>query len=232
MKRLLTVLLCVALLISMTACGGETETTPTTQPSQPTEPIVVPTVPQDRYWYDNGLHSGDDWNMVIAKHLKGSAACLLLLSPNSAESEYVKNELNFAMNHRIPIHTLLLKQFDLPLDIEMMTGRIQMVEMEGNFQTKLIKALPPEIFSKILDSDQEKDDYNHNMFEILEPLSDRQGTKMFSAKHKRLNYPCTVLEERLQSDEIAENGKIVLYFFSALKYNADIKQNPREKERI
>jgi len=157
-----------------------------------------------RYWYDNGLHSGDDWNMVIAKHLKGSAACLLLLSPNSAESEYVKNELNFAMNHRIPIHTLLLKQFDLPLDIEMMTGRIQMVEMEGNFQTKLIKALPPEIFSKILDSDQEKDDYNHNMFEILEPLSDRQGTKMFSAKHKRLNYPCTVLEERLQSDEIAE----------------------------
>ena len=157
-----------------------------------------------RYWYDNGLHSGDDWNMVIAKHLKGSAVCLLLLSPNSAESEYVKNELNFAMNHRIPIHTLLLKQFDLPLDIEMMTGRIQMVEMEGNFQTKLIKALPPEIFSKILDSDQEKDDYNHNMFEILEPLSDRQGTKMFSAKHKRLNYPCTVLEERLQSDEIAE----------------------------
>ena len=81
-----------------------------------------------RYWYDNGLHSGDDWNMVIAKHLKNSAVCLLLLSPNSAVSEYVKNELNFAMNHRIPIHTLLLKQFDLPLDIEMMTGRIQMVE--------------------------------------------------------------------------------------------------------
>lgn len=100
-----------------------------------------------RYWYDNGLHSGDDWNMVIAKHLKGATACLLLLSPNSATSEYVKNELNFAMNHRIPIHTLLIKQFVLPLDIEMMIGRIQMVGTEGMYQQKLIKALPPEVFS-------------------------------------------------------------------------------------
>lgn len=36
-----------------------------------------------RYWYDNGLHSGDDWNIVIAKHLKESTVCLLILSPNS-----------------------------------------------------------------------------------------------------------------------------------------------------
>lgn len=157
-----------------------------------------------RYWYDNGLHSGDDWNMVIAKHLKGATVCLLLLSPNSAASEYVKNELNFAMNHRIPIHTLLLRQFALPLDIEMMTGRIQMVEMEGDFQSKLIKALPPEIFSKGLESTQGKDDYNHHLFEVVEQLSDRQGTKIFAGRHKRLNYPCSVLEETLQSDEIAE----------------------------
>ena len=101
-----------------------------------------------RYWYDNGLHSGDDWNMVITKHLKGATVYLLLLSPTSAESEYVKNELNFAMNHRVPIHTILIKQFALPLDIEMMTGRIQMIEMEGDYQTKLIKALPPEIFTQ------------------------------------------------------------------------------------
>ena len=157
-----------------------------------------------RYWYDNGLHSGDDWNMVIAKHLKGAAVCLLLLSPNSASSEYVKNELNFAMNHRVPIHTLLLRQFALPLDIEMMTGRIQMVEMEGDFQAKLIKALPPEVFSKVLEPLQGKEDYNHHLFEIVEQLSDRQGTKIFSARHKRLNYPCSVLEERLQNDEISE----------------------------
>lgn len=47
-----------------------------------------------RYWYDNGLHSGDDCNMAIDKHLEEATASLLILSQNSAESEYVKNELN------------------------------------------------------------------------------------------------------------------------------------------
>lgn len=164
-----------------------------------------------RYWYDNGLHSGDDWNMVIAKRLKDAAACLLLLSPNSASSEYVKNELNFAINHRVPIHTLLLKQFDLPLDIEMMTGRIQMVEVLGDYRSKLIKALPPEIFSDSTEHSREKSDYDHPLFEIIEQLSDRQGTKIFSAKHKQLGYSCSALEETFQSDEIAElNSRMLL----------------------
>lgn len=157
-----------------------------------------------RYWYDNGLHSGDDWNMVIAKRLKGAALCLLLLSPNSAVSEYVKNELSFAMNHRIPIHTLLIEQFDLPLDIDMMIGRIQMVEMVGNYQQKLVKALPPEVFAKATGSSQEKDDYTHQLFETEEQLSDRQGTRIFSARHKRLHYRCNILEDSLRSDEIEE----------------------------
>lgn len=99
-----------------------------------------------RYWYDNGLHSGDDWNLVIAKRLMGAAVCLLLLSPNSADSDYVKNELSFALNHRISVHTLLIKKFVLPLDIEMMTGRIQMVEMTAGYQEKLIRSLPREVF--------------------------------------------------------------------------------------
>ena len=100
-----------------------------------------------RYWYDDGLHSGDDWNRSIATHLKNSAVCLLLLSPASAASEYVKNELNFAQNHRIPVHTLLLQPFDIPLDIELMTGRIQMVEKVGDYQKELLGALPVEVFS-------------------------------------------------------------------------------------
>jgi len=137
--------------------------------------------------------------------------CLLLLSPNSAESEYVKNELNFAMNHRVPIHTVLIKQFALPLDIEMMTGRIQMIEMEGDYQTKLIKALPPEIFTQTLESAKGNDDYTYPLFEVDELLSERQGTKILSASHKRLNYQCVVLEDFLQNDEVAEIDNRLLW---------------------
>ena len=46
-----------------------------------------------RYWYDNGLHSGDDWNMVIARRLKGAAVCLLLLMQHSCDFCCVEGEL-------------------------------------------------------------------------------------------------------------------------------------------
>ncbi|MGN8963473.1 TIR domain-containing protein [Bariatricus sp. HCP28S3_D3] len=39
-----------------------------------------------RFWYDSGLHSGDDGNMVIASHLEKVAVCLLLLSREAAAS--------------------------------------------------------------------------------------------------------------------------------------------------
>ena len=109
-----------------------------------------------RYWYDDGLHSGDDWNRMIAEHLQNAWACLLLLSPNAAVSEYVKNELNFAIRYRIPIHILLLKDFQLPPDIEMMTGRIQMVEMQGDFSKKLLQSFPEEVFYSIIDRSEIK----------------------------------------------------------------------------
>lgn len=99
-----------------------------------------------RFWYDSGLHSGDDWNMVIASHLEKAVVCLLLLSKEAATSEYVKNELNFAQNHRIPIHVVLLETFELPIDIEMMLGRIQMIEKTAGYEQKLLESLPGELF--------------------------------------------------------------------------------------
>ncbi len=159
-----------------------------------------------RYWYDNGLHSGDDWNMVIARRLKDAAACLLLLSPNSAGSEYVKNELNFAINHGIPIHTLLVRPFVMPLDIEMMTGRIQMVEMQGAYEEKLIKALPPEVFAGRETASSEKDELSHPLFEPVELIADRQGTRTYLGRHKLLSYKCAIAEDVLKDDEVADIG--------------------------
>ena len=152
-----------------------------------------------RYWYDDGLHSGDDWNMVIAKSLRNAAICLLLLSPNSATSDYVKNELNFAMNRRIPIHTLLLKRFELPEDIEMMTGRIQMIEMREDYGTELLKSFPAEIFYGI--GKGNAGIYNHTFYKICNRIADRQGTVIMSAEHKKLKYPCTVEKDVIKTEE-------------------------------
>lgn len=97
------------------------------------------------YWYDKGLHSGDDWNSVIAKYLEGAAACVVLLSPNSAESEYVKNELSFAISRNIPLHILMLEDFEIPPDIDIMTCRIQRIKKEAGYERRLIDALSEDI---------------------------------------------------------------------------------------
>ncbi len=94
-----------------------------------------------RYWYDMGLHSGEDWNSVIARRLDKAAACIVLLSPNSVESEYVKNELSFAISRCIPIHILMLKDFEIPIDVDMMICRIQRIKKEAGYEKKLINSL-------------------------------------------------------------------------------------------
>lgn len=145
------------------------------------------------FWYDNGLHSGDDWNLIIARRLSDSAACLLLLSPNSAASDYVKNELNFALNHRIPIHVLLTEDFSLPMDVEIMIGRIQMVRRQGDYGPQLLQALPPELFGNAREKDETK--YQHPLFERQRQLFSRQGTESWLGRHKTLGYELLIQQE-------------------------------------
>lgn len=146
-----------------------------------------------RLWYDSGLHSGDDWNMVIASHLERAAVCLLLLSREAAASEYVKNEVNFAQNHRIPIHVVLLETFELPIDIEMMLGRIQMIEKAEGYEQKLLESLPGELF----DSTFEQEDVSHKeivhpLFQVGDEIANRQGTVSYLGVHKSLGYELLV----------------------------------------
>lgn len=146
-----------------------------------------------RFWYDSGLHSGDDWNMVIASHLEKAAVCLLLLSKEAATSEYVKNELNFAQNHRIPIHVVLLETFELPIDIEMMLGRIQMIEKTAGYEQKLLESLPGELFDSTFEqSEIIHNGIDHPMFQVGDEIANRQGTIYYHGAHKALGYELLV----------------------------------------
>ena len=155
-----------------------------------------------RFWYDNGLHSGDDWNLVIAKHLDKAAVCLLLLSENSAASDYVKNELNFALNHRIPIHSLMIEAFTIPIDIEIMIGRIQHIVMQKGYEQELFAALPPGVIDRPENAELAKEaDYQHPLFETGEELLNRQGTVFYAGAHKVLKYPVLVSRDVIREAE-------------------------------
>ena len=158
-----------------------------------------------RFWYDSGLHSGDDWNMVIARHLEKAAVCLLLLSRNSANSMYVKNELNFALNHRVPIHSLMLEVFDIPIDIEMMIGRIQNIVMREGYEQELFNALPSELIDRSENDEAAKtSEYQHPLYETGEKLMDRQGTVVYAGSHKELKYPVLVQRDVIKETEAAK----------------------------
>lgn len=161
-----------------------------------------------RFWYDNGLHAGDDWNMVIANRLEGAAICLLLLSPASSQSVYVKNELNFAISHNVPIFTLLLASFSLPLDLEMMLGRLQMTEASGNYREELLAALPPELstgneeeVSGTTEQVSRWQGESESPYIVERILMDRQGTLSYLGRHKRLKYPCLVQVDPVREGE-------------------------------
>lgn len=157
-----------------------------------------------RFWFDDGLHSGDDWNLSIANHLLTAALCLTILTPNSTKSEYVKDELNFAKQHNIPIHSLMHGSFILPIDIELMAGRIQIVRMTGNYITKLKESFPVDVFT------EEKRTNLH-------PTS----LKDLKMPGKRLCSTSTIqqgsiIDERMVIDSLIESG------FYGLTYRAHI----------
>lgn len=159
-----------------------------------------------RYWYDNGLNSGDDWNLVIAQHLIKAEVCLVLMSGDAAASEYVKNELNLAFNHRVKIQTLMLHQFDLPLDVELMLGRYQRYDSEA-IETRVIKCLPAGVY----DNDhahESNEDKHHALFALGELVDFRQGTLSFRGCHRFLNYPCLIQINEIKPSDEAESIRL------------------------
>jgi len=59
-------------------------------------------------WYaDARLFPGDNWSLAIGKALEDSDAMVVLLSPDSAKSEWVQREIEFALSNPKYKHRLL-----------------------------------------------------------------------------------------------------------------------------
>jgi hypothetical protein len=69
-----------------------------------------------KVWYDlSGLEAGTRWGKEIQLALRGSQFFLVVLSPNSCESEWVEREFLYASNLKLKIVPLLYKECELPL---------------------------------------------------------------------------------------------------------------------
>jgi hypothetical protein len=69
-------------------------------------------------WWDvSGLRGGDDWVRVIPAAIRASDTFVVVLSPNSAVSEWVEKEYTQALHLRRKIIPIMLEESDVPFGL-------------------------------------------------------------------------------------------------------------------
>lgn len=68
-----------------------------------------------RTWWDRSILPGALWHREIEAAIEGSQICLVVLSPDAVESEWVENEYLFALDQRLTVIPLYYRDCRIPL---------------------------------------------------------------------------------------------------------------------
>ena len=96
-------------------------------------------------WYDEGISPGNEWTEEIASALEHCALFLVMFTPNSANSDNVQNEIDFALDDKKPCIGIYLKEAKLQgrtrLRFGMKQALMKYSMSEEEYIYKLISAL-------------------------------------------------------------------------------------------
>lgn len=85
-------------------------------------------------WVDDHIVSGARWAQVIQEKLEGCAALVLVMTHHAQRSEWVQNELNWAINENKPVFPLLVE------------GKLWLSVASRQFEDVTSGKLPPQSF--------------------------------------------------------------------------------------
>ena len=98
-----------------------------------------------RLWYDRGIAAGSRWTDELARHILGAGTVLFFASPRSTKSENCIDEINYALDHSIPVLSVYLSESELPPGIGLRLGSRQALhryELDSTeYRRRLISAL-------------------------------------------------------------------------------------------
>ncbi len=96
-------------------------------------------------WIDNrNIDFGDDWFNEIEKGIIGCAAFIILMSPESKESHWVKREILLAYKQKKSIFPLLLEGEEFPILIELQFADVRDAKLPpDSFYERLAKVVQP-----------------------------------------------------------------------------------------
>lgn len=76
-------------------------------------------------WYDEGISPGTVWRTELADSIMGAGLFLFFVTPRSVISSNCEKEVNFAIDHDIPVLTVHLEETVLPSGMELTLSSIQ-----------------------------------------------------------------------------------------------------------
>ena len=104
----------------------------------------------DVWWDITGLHGGDDWVSTIPAAIAASKYMIVVLTPNSIESTWVRKEYTHALNLRRKIVPIMLASTSVPFALNTLNYvNFMSGEYEDNFKNLLapigFTGKPPEV---------------------------------------------------------------------------------------
>ncbi len=99
-------------------------------------------------WTDEGIQPGTaSWQQAISSAIEGASCLVLLMSPDSKQSEWVGRELSYASVHNIQIFSLLLRG-DESTSVPFALAGSQYIDVRQDYTKgleRLIHVLPPQV---------------------------------------------------------------------------------------
>lgn len=151
-----------------------------------------------RFWYDKGIKSGTEWAEELGDKIDRCDQFLVLISPNSVKSKYVRKEIAMAISNEKNILVLYLEETTLSRGLELLIGDIQSIHKQyfGNdsdFAQAICKAASNNTLYQSTDVFCELDDKLGGIAEnellrsyrILSQIGAGGLARVFLAEHRR-----------------------------------------------
>ena len=174
-------------------------------------------------WYDTGIHSGEDWSSEIAERLFGAECVLFMVTANSVNSEYVKDELNFARVKNKKIYPVFLEKVELPISLELMLGRVQAINYSDNdvgenpfkLREKIKSNLPESVFKMLFDPFYVEDNNRFRLEDTSQPFP--EGTCFEGENHNSIEISVT--------DSVSGEKTVIYRYQSRPAYGMEFSLN-------
>ncbi|MGK0224786.1 MAG: tetratricopeptide (TPR) repeat protein/TolB-like protein [Limisphaerales bacterium] len=82
-------------------------------------------------WYDEGIRPGLEWTAELANAISRAHQFIFFATSNSVSSRHCRDEIQFALNHDIPMVVVWLQEVEFPPSLELTLGSIQAVKKQG-----------------------------------------------------------------------------------------------------